>query len=114
MVKAVRDMESSSISTCQYSLFRSKEVKIVAPPKQSKVSSIWAKLYASLMVLAFKHLKSMQNHKDPSFFLMRTTALAQGLLEHHIAPTSNISLKWFFTSSNKFGGILRYLSLKGV
>ena len=105
-MKAVRGLESSSISTCQYPLFKSKEVKIVAAPKQSKVSSIQGKLYASLMVLAFKCLKSIQNRKDLSFFLTRTTVLAQGLLEHHIAPTSSISFKWFFPSSNKFVGFL--------
>ena len=73
---------------------------MVAPPKQSKVSSMRGKLYASLMVRALSLRRSMQNHREPSFFLTRTTALAQGLLDFQIAPTSIISFKCFLTSSN--------------
>ena len=54
---------------------------MVAPPKQSKVSSIRGKLYASLMVRALNLCRAMQNHREPSFFLTKTTALAQGLLD---------------------------------
>ena len=38
------------------------------------------KLYASLMVQALSLRRLMQNHREPSFFLTKTTALAQGLL----------------------------------
>ena len=54
---------------------------MVAPPKQSKVSSMRGKLYASLMVRALSLRRSMQNHREPSFFLTKTTALAQGLFD---------------------------------
>ena len=41
-------------------------------------------------------------------------ALAQGLQDLLIAPSLSISCKWFLTSSYSWGGILLYLSLKGI
>ena len=66
------------------------------------------------MVLAFNFLRSMQNHKLPSFFLMSTTGLAHGLLDLQIAPISSISRRCFLTSLNWCGGILLYHSLNGI
>ena len=76
---------------------------MMAPPKQSRVSSMRGKLYASLMVRALSLRKSMQNHREPSFFLTRMTALAQGLLDFQIAPTSIISFKCFFNLIKQIG-----------
>ena len=56
----------------------------------------------------------MQNHRVPSFFLTNTTALHQALWLGQIAPESNISHRWFQTSSTNGGGIHLNHSLKGV
>lgn len=42
ITKAVLGMLSSLISTCQYLLFRSSVLKMVAPCKASRISCIWA------------------------------------------------------------------------
>ena len=47
----------------------------------------------------------MQNHNFPSFFCTSTTALAHGLLEGQMAPTSNISWICVFTSLYIPGGM---------
>ena len=56
----------------------------------------------------------MQKHKPPSFFLTSTTSLHQALWLGLMAPDSNISLRWFLTSSTISGGIHLNCSLKGV
>ena len=56
----------------------------------------------------------MQNHRLPSFFLTTTTALHQALWLGQIAPDSNISCRWFRTSSTNGRGIHLNCSLKGV
>ena len=58
--------------------------------------------------------KSMQNHKPPSFFLTKTTALHHTLWLSQIVPDSSISQRWFGTSSTRGGGICLNHSLKGV
>ena len=58
--------------------------------------------------------KSMQNCRLPSFFCTNTTALHQALWLGLIAPDSNISCRWFWTSSTNGGGIHLNHSLKGV
>ena len=85
-----------------------------APLRQSRDSLMWGRLYASLMVREFRCLRSIQNLKLPSFLCTRTTALAHGLHEHRMAPILSMSCRWFLTSSNCCGGILRYRSLKGT
>ena len=80
------------MSTCQYPDFRSRDVNHSAAFKQSKVSSICQRLWAFLIVLTFNFLKTIQNLNFPSFFCTNTTALAQGLVEGQMTPTSNISL----------------------
>ena len=62
----------------------------------------------------FKHQKSKQKYKLPSFFLTSTTALHQALWLGLMAPDSNISLRWFLTSSTIGGGIHLNCSLNGV
>ena len=69
--------------------------------------------YESFFVLAFRHLKSMQNLKVPSFFHTSTTALHQGDCEGHMAPPSNISCMCWHTSSTSCCAILLDLSLNG-
>ena len=56
----------------------------------------------------------MQNHRLPSFFCTNTTALHQALWLGLIAPDSNISHRWFQTSSTNGRGICLNHSLKGV
>ena len=56
----------------------------------------------------------MQNCRPPSFFLTNTTALHQALWLGWIAQDSNISCRWFQTSSTNGGGIHLNHSLKGV
>ena len=67
-----------------------------------------------LFVQAFSQQKSMQDHRPPSFFCTNTTALHQALWLGLIAPDSNISCRWFQTSSTNGGGICLNCSLKGV
>ena len=68
----------------------------------------------SLIVLAFSFCRSIQNCNFPSFFQNNTTALAHGLLEVLIAPTSSISWMCTFTSSYIPGGMHLYHSLNGT
>ena len=77
-VNAVNFLLSSSIFTCQYPVFKSREVKIWAPFKQSSVSSMYGRLYASLLVHEFSLCRSIQNLKLPSFFHTSTTVLPKG------------------------------------
>ena len=56
----------------------------------------------------------MQKCKLPSFFHTGTMALYQTLWLGLIVPNSNISFKWFLTSSTNGGGIHLNCSLKGV
>ena len=56
----------------------------------------------------------MQKCKPPSFFLTSTTVLHQVLWLGLMAPDSNISLRWFLTSSTIGGGICLNHSLNGV
>ena len=56
----------------------------------------------------------MQNCRPPSFFLTNTTTLHHALWPDWIVPDSNISLRCFWTSSTKGGGIHLNCSLKGV
>ena len=95
-VKAVYCLLSSSISTCQYPLFKSRDEKIQDPFSLSRVSSILGKLYASCTVLALSSLRSMQNLNSPLFFFTSTTALHQGLSDGQM---SNISWRCFLTAS---------------
>ena len=50
----------------------------------------------------------------PSFFHTNTMVLHQALCLGLMVPDSNISFKWFLTSSNNGGGICLNHSLKGV
>ena len=106
-VKAVYGMLSSAIRTCQYPDFRSSDIKILAPFKQSSDSSIRGRLYVSLMVRLFNYWRSIQNLKPPSFFHTNTMGLAHGLVDLQMTPTLSISCRWARTSSNCCGGIHR-------
>ena len=63
---------------------------------------------------AFRQQKSIQKCKPSSFFCTNTMALHQALWLGLMAPDSNISFKWFLTSSTISGGIRLNGSLKGV
>ena len=63
---------------------------------------------------AFRQQKSIQKCRLPSFFCTSTTALHQALWLGLMVPDSNISFKWFLTSSTNGGGIHLNCSLKGV
>ena len=67
-----------------------------------------------LFVQAFRWPKSIQKWKPPSFFQTNTMVLHQALWLGLIVPDSNISFKWFLTSSTNDGGIYLNHSLKGV
>ena len=66
------------------------------------------------MVLAFNFCRSIQNHNFPSFFQTNTAALAHGLLEGLMSPTSSILQICAFTSSYIPGGMHLYHSLNGT
>ena len=85
MLKAVRCLLASVSSTCQYPDCKSRLVKIVAPSKQSKESSILGRLCPSLIVQLLSFPKSIQNCRLPSFLQTNTTVLVQGLGDHCIA-----------------------------
>ena len=63
---------------------------------------------------AFKQRKSIQKHRLPSFFCTSTMALHQAVWLGLMMPDSNISFKWFLTSSTSGGGIHVNCFLKGV
>ena len=63
---------------------------------------------------AFRWQKLIQNHKLPSFFCTNITELHQALWLGLVAPDSNISCRWFLTSSTNGRGIHLNCSLKGV
>ena len=65
-VNAVSALLSSSNSTCQYHDLRSNDMNHWAPFRQSNVSSILGREYASFTVLEFNFLRSMQNLREPS------------------------------------------------
>ena len=60
----------------------------------------------------FRWQKLMQNCEPPSFFLTNTTALYQTIWLGQMAPDSNISHRWFQTSSTNCRGICLNHSLK--
>ena len=62
----------------------------------------------------FRWQKSIQNHRPPSFFCTKTTAVHQALWLGLIAPDYNISCRWFQTSSTIGREICLNHSLKGV
>ena len=86
----------------------------LAPTKVSNTSCILGRGWESFFIWAFRWQKSMQNCRLPSFFCTNTTALHQALWLGLIAPDSNISCRWFWTSSTNGGGIHLNHSLKGV
>ena len=88
MVNAVRGQLASVSSTSQYPDCKSRLVKMVAPSKQSKESSILGRVCTSLMVLLLSFLRSIQNLKLPSFFQTNTIGLAHGLVDHCMALIS--------------------------
>ena len=104
-VNAVNGLLSSSILTCQYPDFRSREENHWEPCKLSSVLSIWGSEYASLMVQLFSFLRLIQNPRLLSFFWTRTTALAHGLCDFWIAPISSTSWMSALTSSWMWEGI---------
>ena len=63
---------------------------------------------------AFRHWKSIQKCKLPSFFHTNTMALHHAHWLGLMAPDSNISFKWFLTSSTNGSGICLNRSLKGL
>ena len=63
---------------------------------------------------AFRWWKSIQKHKPPSFFCTNTMVLHQALWLGLMVPDSDITFKWFLTSSTIGGGICLNCSLKVV
>ena len=113
-VKAVYCFDTSSILICQNPDFRSRQEKWPASTKLSSTSCIRGNGKESFFVQAFKHQKSIQKCKPPSFFLTSTTVLHQALWLVLMAPNSSISFRWFLTSSTIGGGIRLKHSLNGV
>ena len=81
-------------------------------PCSPVTSCILGRGYESFFVRTFRHLKSMQNRRDPSFFCTNTTALHQGDWLGQIAPASSMSLSDAWTSSSKDRGMCLKCSLK--
>ena len=113
-VKVVYCFDASSIFICQNPDLRSKQEKCPAPTKLSNTSCILGRGKESFLMQAFRQQKSVQNHRPPSFFCTNTTALPQALWLGLIASNSNISHKWFQTSSTNGRGIHLNHSLKGL
>ncbi|KAI5172958.1 hypothetical protein PAEPH01_1835 [Pancytospora epiphaga] len=57
-----------------------------SPDSESRMSSILGSGYASFLVMSLIGLKSIQSLGDPSSFLAKTAAEAQGLCERRIMP----------------------------
>ena len=74
-INAIYWRESSDTLTCQKLLLRSMVEKYRAPTKDSMVSWQLGIGYESFLVWAFRHLKSIQNLKVPSFFHTSMMAL---------------------------------------
>ena len=107
-------LDASSIFICQNADLTSKQEKCPAPTKLSNASCILGRWKESFFMQAFRWWKSIQNCKPPSFFHTNTTALHQALWLGLMAPDSNISHRWFLTSSTNGGGIHLNCSLKEV
>ena len=73
----------------------------------------WAGGRSPLFMWAFRWQKSMQNYRPPFFFCTNTTVLHQALWLGLIAPDSNISHMWFWTSSTNSRGNPSKSFLKG-
>ena len=112
-MNAVYCFDSGTMWTCQNPLLKSIVEKCAAPDMLSSASCILGRGYESFFVQALRHLKSMQNHRDPSFFHTNTTALHQRDWLGQIVPVSSISLSDAQTSSNKGRGMHLKCSLKG-
>ena len=113
-VKALYCLDIFSIFICQNPDLRSRQEKWPAPTRLSNASCILGRGKESFFVWAFKQWKLIQKCKSPSFFHTNTTALHHALWLVLMAPDSNISFKWFLTSSTIGGGICLNCSLKGV
>ena len=113
-VKAVYCFNTSFIFICQNPDFRSRQEKWLVPTKLSNASCILGNGKESFFVWAFRHQKSMQKCKLPSFFLTNMMLLHHALWLGLMAPDSNISFRWFLTSSTIGSGIHLNHSLKGV
>ena len=114
VMKAVLAIDSSVSSTCQKALPMSNEVKYLAVPRLSRLSSILGSGKASLIVRSFSFRKSMQKRLDPSFLFARTTAEANGEL---LGRITLISIKSWICSSAILllsGAILLIASLNGL
>ena len=113
-VKAVYCLDVSSIFICQNLDLRSRQEKWPAPTRLFNASCILGKGEESFFVWAFKCQKWIEKYKPLSFFHTNTMALHQALWLGLMAPDSNISFKWFLTSSAIGGGICLNCSLKGL
>ena len=105
--------DSGAMQTCQNPLLKSIVEKCAAPTMLSSDSCILGSGYESFFVHMLRCLKSMQNHRDPSFFHTNTTALHQEDWLGQIVPASSISLSDTQTSSTKGRGMHLKHSLKG-
>ena len=112
-MNAVYCCNSGAMQTCQNPLLKSIVEKCAAAAMLSSTSCILGRGYESFFVCTLRHLKSMQNHRDPFFFHTKTTALHQGDWLGQIVPASSISLSDAQTSSSKDGGMHLKHSLKG-
>ena len=111
-MNAVYCCDPGAMQTCQDQLLKSIMKKCAALAMLSSTSCILGRGYKSFFVHALRHLKSMQNQRDPSFFHTNTTALHQGDWLGWKVPASSISLSDAQTSSSKSGGMCLKHSLK--
>ena len=106
IVKVVRDLASSSYSTCQYTYFRSSVENHTAPCRQSKVSSILGDEYPSFTVL-LSLCRSIQNLSPPIFFSNKHHSTGPGAEASSNCTQLNHLLE-------VLGGFLLYLCLNGL
>ena len=76
---------------------------ILSPVNEKTQDNIWK-----------NRMRNLHSRRPPSFFCTSTMALHQVLWLGLMAPDSNISLRWFLTSSTIGGGFHLNHSLKGV
>ena len=72
--------DSGAMWTCQTPLLKSIVEKCAALAMLSSTSCILGKGYEYFFVCTLRHLKSMQNQRDQSFFCTNTTVLHPGRL----------------------------------
>ena len=106
--------DASSIFICWNPGLRSKQKNVHHLPNSPMPPVFWAGGRSPFSCECSGGESQCRTVGLPSFFLANTTTLHQALWLHQIAPDSNISHRWFQTSSTSGRGIHLNHSLKEV